>query len=132
MNETDYETRLLAHTADLLGRYISIGMKPEELAGTAAAIHAALKNVNTAVTIRGTPVKRPSPDEIRASITPDALISFEDGKPYKTLKRHLTKRGMTADGYRQKWGLPSDYPMTAPNYSAMRSQMAKDIGLGRK
>ena len=70
--------------------------------------------------------------QVRKSLTPEALISFEDGKSYKTLKRHLAGRGLTPDQYRQKWGLPSDYPMVSPNYSAARSQMAKALGLGRK
>lgn len=61
-----------------------------------------------------------------------ALICFEDGKSYKTLKRHLSIRGLTPADYRAKWGLPSDYPMVAPSYSVSRSQMAKSIGLGRK
>ena len=69
---------------------------------------------------------------VKKSITPDALISFEDGKPYKTLKRHLTNRGLDMDGYRAKYGLPNDYPSVAPNYSAARSEMAKKLGLGQK
>ena len=60
------------------------------------------------------------------------LISFEDNKPYKSLKRHLTTRGMTPADYRAKWGLPSDYPMVHPTYSAQRSELAKAIGLGAK
>ncbi|MFN3522306.1 MAG: MucR family transcriptional regulator [Phenylobacterium sp.] len=70
--------------------------------------------------------------QIRKSITPDALISFEDGKPYRTLKRHLSTRGLTPEEYRQKWGLPRDYPMVASSYSEARSAMAKSLGLGRK
>ena len=72
------------------------------------------------------------PVSIKKSITPDYLISMEDGKQYKTLKRHLTSRGITADEYRAKWNLPSDYPMVAPNYSAARSELARQSGLGRK
>lgn len=69
--------------------------------------------------------------EIRVSIQPDFLTSFEDGKKYKSLKRHLAGRGLTPDEYRAKWGLPADYPMVSPNYSATRSQLAKNSGLGR-
>lgn len=70
---------------------------------------------------------------IRKSVTPDAIICLEDGKAFKSLKRHLrTAYGMTPEDYREKWGLPADYPMVAPNYSAKRSQLAKDHGLGRK
>lgn len=70
--------------------------------------------------------------EIRKSIGAENLISFEDGKPYKSLKRHLTTRGLTPQSYREKHGLPSDYPMTHPAYSARRSELAKSIGLGSK
>lgn len=73
-----------------------------------------------------------TPAQIRKSITPDALISFEDGKAYKTLKRHLGLKGLTPADYRAKWGLPKGYPMVSANYSAMRSAMAKSLGLGRK
>ncbi|WP_291879599.1 MucR family transcriptional regulator [Caulobacter sp.] len=68
--------------------------------------------------------------QIRKSITPDALISFEDGKPYKTLKRHLSVLGLSVEAYKAKWGLPADYPTTAANYSAVRSEMARSLGLG--
>jgi predicted transcriptional regulator len=70
--------------------------------------------------------------EVKRSITADSLISFEDGRPYKSLKRHLATRGLTPDDYRARYGLPSDYPMTHPAYSARRSELAKSIGLGSK
>ncbi len=76
-------------------------------------------------------IKKLTPAQIRKSVTPEALISFEDGKPYKTLKRHLGTRGLSLDEYKEKWGLPKDYPSVAPNYSAARSQMAKSLGLGQ-
>jgi predicted transcriptional regulator len=69
---------------------------------------------------------------IKKTITPDFLISLEDGRRYKTLRRHLAGRSLTPEQYREKWGLPRDYPMTAPNYAAMRSELAKSLGLGRK
>ena len=70
---------------------------------------------------------------IKKSVTPDYIISLEDGKKFKSLKRALSARyGMTPDEYRTKWGLPADYPMVAPNYSAARSDLAKKLGLGRK
>ena len=69
--------------------------------------------------------RSPRPAQIRKSITPDALISFIDGKPYKTLKRHLTGNGMTIEQYRERFGLPRDYPSTAASYSAQRSALAK-------
>lgn len=77
-------------------------------------------------------IARATPAQIRRSITPDAIISFEDGRPYKSMKRHLTRLGMTPAEYREKWGLASNYPMVAPNYSAARSEMAKALGLGAR
>ena len=73
-----------------------------------------------------------SKGEIRKSIGADSLISFEDGKGYQSLKRHLSGRGLTPEGYRAKYGLPQDYPMVHPAYSARRSELAKSIGLGSK
>jgi len=70
--------------------------------------------------------------QIKASITDEYLISFEDGKKYKTLKRSLSKLGMTPADYREKWGLPDSYPTTCPGYSARRSELAKQNGLGGK
>lgn len=70
--------------------------------------------------------------QIRKSITPDALISFEDNKRYKTLRRHLAGHGLTPDEYKAKWGLPKDYPMVAPSYSQRRSAMAKAVGFGSR
>lgn len=70
--------------------------------------------------------------QIKASVTAEHLISFEDGRRYKTLKRHLSKHGLTIQQYREKWGLPADYPSTAPAYSEQRSKLAKDSGLGKK
>lgn len=80
---------------------------------------------------------RPSKQEpaipIRKSVTPDFIISLEDGTKLKSLKRHLSTRyGMTPEQYRAKWGLPADYPMVAPNYSNRRSVLAKELGLGKK
>ena len=70
---------------------------------------------------------------VRKSVAPDYIICLEDGKKFKSLKRHLrTHYNMSPEEYREKWGLPADYPMVAPNYSATRSRLAKDNGLGRK
>jgi predicted transcriptional regulator len=70
---------------------------------------------------------------IKQSVTPDYIICLEDGKQFKSLKRHLRNSfDLTPDEYREKWGLPYDYPMVAPNYAARRSAMAKKFGLGRK
>lgn len=78
-----------------------------------------------------TPARRLSPREIRDSIHHDYLISFEDGRQYKTLKRHLGTMGLTPETYKAKWGLPHDYPMTSRSFADQRSEVAKAIGLGR-
>ena len=83
-----------------------------------------------ALAVADMPVKLTA-GQIRKSITPDALISFIDGKPYKTLKRHLNTHGLTVEAYKTKFGLPADYPTTAPAYSEARSAMAKALGLGQ-
>ena len=78
--------------------------------------------------------ERPKPAvTIKRSVTPDYIVCLEDGKKLKMLKRHLmTSYGMTPDEYRERWGLPADYPMVSPNYAAQRSALAKKIGLGTK
>ena len=71
--------------------------------------------------------------QVMESLNPEYIVCLDDGKKFKMLKRHLTTAyNMTPDDYRKRWGLPSDYPMVAPNYAAMRSKLAKKIGLGRK
>ena len=70
---------------------------------------------------------------IRKSVTPDYIVCLEDGKKFKSLKRHLrTQYSMTPEQYREKWGLPADYPMVAPNYAKARSELAKEMGLGQQ
>ena len=78
------------------------------------------------------PAPKPTAAQIRKSFTPEALVSFVDGRPYKMLKRHLAVHGMTPADYRNAFGLPKEYPMTAPAYSATRSALAKSIGLGAR
>jgi predicted transcriptional regulator len=84
--------------------------------------------------INGTPAELPAPAvPIKWSVTPDYIVSLEDGRKLKTLKRYLrTSFDMTPDQYRRRWGLPADYPMTAPNYAKKRSQLAKKAGLGTR
>jgi predicted transcriptional regulator len=80
----------------------------------------------------GASIDRPTDAQIRASIRPDSLISFEDGKPYKALRRHLTIRGLTPEAYRAKWGLPVDYPLVSAAYSARRSNISRQIGMSQR
>jgi predicted transcriptional regulator len=108
-------------------------VSPQEIPSAIAQIAGSLAAIGNAEPAAPPPPEgpaKPSTSQVRKSVTPDALISFEDGKSYKTLKRHLTLRGLTPADYKAKWGLPHDYPMTAPSYSARRSELAKSSGLG--
>jgi predicted transcriptional regulator len=95
-------------------------------------VHSALRNLNRDGAPAPAEELKPAVP-VRKSIAPDYIICLEDGKKFKSLKRHLrTHYDMSPEEYREKWGLPSDYPMVASNYSATRSRLAKDNGLGRK
>ncbi|WP_336492485.1 MucR family transcriptional regulator [Methylobacterium nigriterrae] len=119
---------------DIVSAYVSNNPVPvAELPALIGNVHAAL-NALAAGPSAAAPaeeVEKATPAQIRKSITPDAIISFIDGKPYKTLKRHLTGHGLDPYSYRQRYGLPADYPMVAASYAAQRSELAKAIGLGR-
>jgi len=94
-------------------------------------LHSALKRLADRGEVTPAANDPPAPAvSIRKSVTPDYLICLDDGKRFKSLRRHLTMLGMTPDQYRVKWKLPSDYPMVAPNYAAQRSAFAKNIGFG--
>ncbi|XYD10523.1 MucR family transcriptional regulator [Methylobacterium sp. NMS12] len=122
---------LIELTTEIVAAYVSNNSVPtSEMPALLSSIHGALNGLNSPAAPTEAKVDRATPGQIRKSITPDALISFEDGRPYKTLKRHLKGVGLTPDEYREKWGLPRDYPMTAPSYSEMRSALAKNNGLG--
>jgi predicted transcriptional regulator len=103
----------------------------DQVADVIRSIHGALAQAASGVEPEPE-IERPTPAQVRRSMSGDRLISFEDGKPYSSLKRHLTTRGMSPAEYRAKWGLPADYPMVSPSYSAKRSELAKSLGLGRK
>ena len=94
------------------------------------SVHAALTNLG-AVNAAPEPELRVPAVSIRSSIKPEYLVCLDDGKKFKSLKRHLASHGMTPDQYRQKWGLPPSYPMVAPAYAAKRSELAKKLGLGQ-
>lgn len=117
---------------DIVCAYVSNNSIPaSELPELIAGVHRALTPVPAETAPAADEIKPATAAQIRRSITPDALVSFEDGKPYKTLRRHLSARGLTPEEYRRKWGLPHDYPMVAANYAAQRSALAKTAGLGR-
>jgi len=96
-----------------------------------SSVHTALANLSSATAASAEPEALAPAVPVRKSITPEYLICLDDGKKFKSLKRHLASLGMTPDQYRQKWRLPKDYPMVASDYAARRSAMAKAIGLGR-
>lgn len=93
-------------------------------------VHQTLLALDTARAVAVPVGAKPTPAEVRKSIQPDALISFLDGRPYKTLKRHLSSHGLNPHSYRARFGLPDDYPMVAAAYSQYRSEIAKAVGLG--
>ncbi len=120
-------------TAEIVSAYVSKNhVQPSEIGALIATMHAALTGLGKDAAPAAPVADRLTPAQIRKSITPDALISFIDGKPYKTLKRHLTGAGVTIEEYRERFGLPADYPTTAANYSAQRSALAKNLGLGQQ
>jgi len=124
---------VLELTAEVVAAYVSNNIVPAaDIPSFIEAVHGALKQVGNGETIAD--LEKPKPAvSVKKSITDDYLICLEDGKPFKSLKRHLkTHYDLSPDQYRDRWGLPSDYPMVAPNYAKQRSKLAKQMGLGRK
>jgi predicted transcriptional regulator len=120
-------------TADIVSAYVSNNsVSAAEIPGLISQVHSALLRVSTGLSeTPAEPLKPVVP--VKKSITPDYIICLEDGKKFKSLKRHLrTQYNVTPEQYRDKWGLPPDYPMVAPNYAAARSQLAKQMGLGQQ
>lgn len=118
---------------EIVAAYVSNNSVP--LAGLAeliASVHGALSGLGASTEPGEPKMEKATAARIRKSISDDALISFEDGRSYKTLRRHLTMRGLSPESYRAKYGLPTDYPMTSPAYSAQRSQLARSFGLGQQ
>ena len=121
---------LLEWTAAIVASHVKgARLDVAELPGLISSIHSALKSLSSNV-----PVERMEPAvPVRRSVMPDYIICLEDGRKLKMLKRHLsTAYNMTPEEYREKWGLPADYPMVAPNYAKQRSKLAKEIGLGTR
>ena len=117
-------------TAHVVSSYVAHNaVHRADLPTMIASVYGALQGLGTAGKASEA-VKQQPAVPIKKSVTPDFLISLEDGKPYKSLKRHLTKLGITPAGYREKWGLPRDYPMVAASYAQRRSELARSIGLG--
>ncbi len=124
---------LIELTADVVAAYVSNNPVPVgELSNLIADVHSALGRVGGAA--EQAPADKPKPAvNPKKSVHDDYIVCLEDGKKFKSLKRHLmTHYGLTPEQYREKWGLDPNYPMVAPSYAAARSKLAKDMGLGRK
>ena len=124
---------LIDLSADIVCAYVSHNaLSVTDLPKLIADVHAALRGLGSAPAAEPAEELKPAVP-IKKSIAADYIICLEDGKKFKSLKRHLrTHYNLSPEEYREKWGLPTDYPMVAPNYSATRSRLAKDNGLGRK
>ncbi len=124
----------LEMTTEIVAAYVSNNSVPlADLAALIHSVHAAVSGLGKAA--RPTPAAEPLQPavSVRKSVTQDYIVCLENGKRFKSLKRHLqTTFGLTPAQYRAKWGLPADYPMVAPGYAAARSELAKGMGLGRK
>ena len=125
-------SKLTMMTAEIVAAFVSHNAVP------AAELPALLQSVHTGLVTIATGAKAPAEQvaltpavSIRQSVKPDYLICLDDGKKFKSLKRHLSTLGMTPEQYRAKWNLPPDYPMVAASYAAQRSELAKKIGLGQ-
>ena len=120
---------IIAWTAEIVASHVQKNsVAISDLPQLIKIVHESLAN------LAGGPAEKPQPAvSIRRSVTPDYIVCLEEGRKLKMLKRHLaTAYGMTPEEYREKWGLPADYPMVAPNYAKQRSYLAKKIGLGKR
>ena len=133
MAENSGDSSYIELTAQIVSAYVGNNSVPSaEIANLIGQVHAALKRVSGGqLAVVGEPAKPAVP--VKRSINSDFIVCLEDGKKFKSLRRHLrTQYNMTPEQYREKWGLPPDYPMVAPNYAAARSQLAKQMGLGQQ
>ena len=138
MSNNERKNELAQLTADVVSAYVAKNVTPRtEITSLISDVYAALNDLGKASTVTQTPtvveeVQKPAVS-IRKSVSPDAVICLECGKPFKSLRRHLqSHHGLAPDDYRTKWKLPSDYPMVAPSYAEARSSLAKQMGLGQK
>jgi predicted transcriptional regulator len=133
--ELEAKSAFIELTADVVSAYVANNPVPaNELPALIQQIHQTLASLGSNGSSTEPAGEKQTPAvPIKKSVTPDYIISLEDGRRFKSLKRYLrTSHGMTPNDYRIKWNLPADYPMVAPNYAAQRSALAKTMGLGRK
>jgi predicted transcriptional regulator len=128
----DDKAEIIEMTAEIVAAYVENNtIALGDLPSLIQSVHRALASVSSGVDAAEVAPKEPAVP-IRRSITPDHLVCLEDGRKFKSLKRHLrTKYNMSPEDYRSKWGLAKDYPMVAPNYAKARSELAKQMGLGQ-
>jgi MucR family transcriptional regulator, transcriptional regulator of exopolysaccharide biosynthesis len=133
MADTPGDGNFIGLTAEIVSAYVSNNTVPAgDIPALINQVHAALSRVSNK-TGEGTGEPLKPAVSLKKSITPEFIVCLEDGKKFKSLKRHLrTQYNMTPEQYREKWGLANDYPMVAPNYAAARSQLAKQMGLGQQ
>ncbi|KMO36919.1 MucR family transcriptional regulator [Methylobacterium tarhaniae] len=133
MSESEASTDHIGLAADIVAAFVSNNSVPVgELPGLIAAVHSALNGLGHGATAEAVEPLTPAVP-IKKSIMPDYLVCLEDGKKFKSLKRHLrTRYGLSPEDYRARWNLSPDYPMVAPNYAAARSELAKTMGLGQQ
>ena len=133
MAENSGDSSYIELTAQIVSAYVGNNSVPSaEIANLIGQVHAALKRVSGGQVAAAAEPARPAVP-VKRSINSDFIVCLEDGKKFKSLRRHLrTQYNMTPEQYREKWGLPADYPMVAPNYAAARSQLAKQMGLGQQ
>jgi predicted transcriptional regulator len=133
MAENSAEGAFIELTASIVSAYVSNNPVPTaEIPGLIGQVYAALKRVSGGQVAAATEPLKPAVP-IKRSVTAEFIVCLEDGLKFKSLKRHLrTRYNINPDQYREKWGLPPDYPMVAPNYAAARSQLAKQMGLGQQ
>ncbi|MBM3578437.1 MAG: MucR family transcriptional regulator [Alphaproteobacteria bacterium] len=127
------QTNNIELAADIVSAYVSNNSVPAgDLPGLINEVYNALLRVGAGSVV--TPTEPPKPAvPVKRSVSNDYIICLEDGKKFKSLKRHLrTQYGLSPEDYREKWGLPADYPMVAPNYAKARSNLAKQMGLGQQ
>ena len=128
----DEKSEVIEMTADIVSAYVgNNSVAAADLPNLIQSVHRALAGITGGAEVTETAPKEPAVP-VRRSITPDHLVCLEDGRKFKSLKRHLrTKYNMSPEDYRAKWSLPKDYPMVAPNYAKARSDLAKQMGLGQ-
>src|SRR4051794_31908229 len=134
MSELQNDPNTIELAADIMSAFVSNNSVPvAELPALIGSVHDALNRVASGSTQEAVEEPKQPAVPIKKSVQPDYVVCLDDGKRFKSLKRHLrTTYNMTPDQYRPKWGLAHDYPMVAPNYAAARSELAKQFGLGQK